>query len=67
MKPPRPDEEREDVISTETWNGGTGTITLNLLQQHPAGFDLAAVPTPVEEGATGTTDPWDATDGAVGG
>lgn len=59
MKVLRPDECREDVVSSETWNGETGTITLNLLQQHPTSFDLEALPTPVEEGTTGTTDPWD--------
>lgn len=66
-RPWRAEDDREDVVSTETWNGGTGTITFNYLQQHPEGFDPEANPTPVEEGDTGTTDPWDATTGAVGG
>lgn len=57
----RSDGEREDIESSETWNGGTGTVTFNWLQQHPEGFDPAALPTPVEE--MGTTDPWDMADG----
>lgn len=52
----RREEDREDIDSEETWNGGDGTISLNRLQQHEVGFDPAAVPTPVEE--IGTTDPW---------
>lgn len=31
--PPREPCEREDVVSSETWNGGAGTITFNWLQQ----------------------------------
>lgn len=54
----RPDEDREDVESSETWNGGTGTITFNWLQQHPEGFDPPAIPSPVEEGDANSTDPW---------
>lgn len=49
-------DDREDVISTETWNGGGGTITFNYLQQHEEGFDPERPPTPLEEAET--TDPW---------
>lgn len=50
------DECREDVESSETWNGGTGTITFNWLQQRPE--DTTEKPeTPLEE--AGTTDIWD--------
>lgn len=48
----RDDEDREDVESSETWNGGTGTISLNWLQQHPEGFDPPRPLTPVEEEET---------------
>ena len=52
------DECRQDVYSSETWNGGAGTITFNWLQQHEEGFDPSAVPSPIEEGDGGTTNPW---------
>lgn len=54
--PPVSDECRQDVISSETWNGGTGTIAFNYLQQHEEGFDLETPPTPLEEAET--TDIW---------
>lgn len=60
-RPWRCEDDREDVISRD------GTIVFNYLQQHPEDFDLAAVPSPVEEGATNGTDPWGITDGAVEG
>lgn len=52
------EDEREDVISTETWNGGDGTVLFNYLQQHEEGFDPPAIPSPIEEGDGGTTNPW---------
>lgn len=52
----RSEECREDVESTETWNGGAGTVTFNHLQQHKEGFDPEREETPLE--AAGTTDPW---------
>lgn len=52
----RPDEDREDVDSTETWNGGEGTISFNRLQQS-VHDDEPHLPTPVE--AADSTDPWD--------
>lgn len=57
----RNQDDREDVVSSETWNGGAGTITFNYLQQHEEGFDPPAVPSLIEEGAGGSTDPWNAT------
>jgi hypothetical protein len=57
VRPPlRPDDDREDVESSETWTGGAGTVTFNWLQQHKEGFDPATPPTPLEEAET--TDPW---------
>lgn len=52
----RGDDCREDVISTEAWEGGSGAISFNYLQQHPEGFDPPAQITPLE--AAGTTDIW---------
>lgn len=60
MKLLRDEDCREDVVSTETWNGGAGTITHNYLQQHEEGFDPESVPTPLEEAET--TDAWGITD-----
>lgn len=52
----RDEEEcREDVISTERWNGGDGTISFNYLQQRPVD-NTERPPTPLE--AAETTDPW---------
>lgn len=59
---PKRDECRQDVYSSETWNGGTGTITFNWLQQHEEGFDPPRVPSFIEEGAGGSTDPWNISD-----
>lgn len=60
MKREREPACREDVLSSETWKGGTGTITFNYLQQREE--DTSERPeTPLEE--AGTTDIWDATDG----
>lgn len=56
---PRDPDCREDVISTETWNGGSGTISFNYLQQREEDT-TEKPPTPLE--AAGTTDPWGATD-----
>lgn len=57
---PWPDEDcREDVESSETWNGGDGTITFNHLQQRKPDTTVD-VETPLE--AAGTTDIWDITD-----
>lgn len=55
LPPPKDacDENREDVESSETWNGGSGTITFNYLQQRPdceIPGDFSDFPT--------TTDPW---------
>lgn len=55
MKPLCQEEEREDVISSETWNGGAGTITFNYLQQREEDTSERP-PTPLEE--AGTTDIW---------
>lgn len=44
-------EDREDVKSTETWNGGTGTITFNWLQQ-------SEVDTSANDPHPETTDIW---------
>lgn len=53
--PNRPEDCREDVISSETWNGGSGTITFNYLQQRED--DTTERPaTPLEEAET--TDFW---------
>jgi hypothetical protein len=50
--------EREDIFSTETWEGGDGTVTFNYLQQHEDGFDdFTRELTPLE--VAGTTDIWD--------
>lgn len=52
-------DEREDVISTETWNDGDGTTSFNYLQQREV--DNTERPeTPLEE--AGTTDPWGITE-----
>lgn len=53
--PPRCPEDREDVVSSETWNGGAGTITFNWLQQREA--DTSENDTFPE-----TTDIWGITD-----
>lgn len=58
MTTQRKDSEREDVTSTETWTGAAGSISFNWLQQHEEGFDPPAIPSLIEEGASGTTDPW---------
>lgn len=55
MRTLRDEECREDVESSETWNGGAGTITFNHLQQRPAD-ETERAQTPLEE--AGTTDPW---------
>jgi hypothetical protein len=60
MKPLSAPGCREDVISTETWNGGDGTISFNHLQQREP--DTTTRPaTPLEEAET--TDPWGITAG----
>ena len=56
----RSEDCREDMVSTETQNGGDGTISHNHLQQHEEGFDVESVPTPLEEAET--TDAWNITD-----
>lgn len=61
MRPFRAEDDREDALSVD------GVVTFNYLQQHPEGFDPPAVRSPVEEGDTGTTDPWGVADGWVGG
>ncbi len=53
------DDCREDVVSSELWNGGDGTIHFNHLQQGPID-PTERPPTPLE--AIGTTDPWGITD-----
>lgn len=53
--PNRPEDCREDVESSELWNGGAGTITFNHLQQGPVD-DTERPATPLEEAET--TDPW---------
>lgn len=59
MRFPRDEDCREDVVSTETWNGGSGTITFNHLQQREPDTTVD-VETPLE--AAGTTDVWDIVD-----
>lgn len=59
MKTQRDEDCREDVISTETWNGGSGTIAFNYLQQREEDTSERP-PTPLEEAET--TDPWGITD-----
>lgn len=52
----RSEDCREDVVSTETWNEGDGTISFNHLQQREE--DTTERPlTPLEE--AGGTDIWD--------
>lgn len=52
---PRRDDEREDVVSEELWNGGDGKIDINYL--------LAPVDDNTDDGLPDhvTTDPWAAT------
>jgi hypothetical protein len=54
-KPLRCPEDREDVISTETWNGGAGTITFNYLQQRET--DVSE-----NDDQAASTDPWSISD-----
>lgn len=54
-RPARCPDEREDVISTETWNGGDGTITFNYLQQRETDTTENVAFAPA------TTDPWEIT------
>ncbi len=56
---PWDDECREDVVSSETWDGGAGAITFNYLQQRKPDTTVD-VETPLE--AAGTTDIWGITD-----
>ena len=50
-RPPRRPDEREDVVSSETWNGGAGTVTFNWLQQREAD-------TSENDDQAVDTDPW---------
>jgi hypothetical protein len=49
----------------KTWRNGDGDlrsddgkVTHNPIQQHEPHFDPPRVDSPIEEGDTGTTDPW---------
>lgn len=52
--------ELEYPVSSETWNGGTGRVTFNYLQQRPEEPVCPDLP-PVD------TDPWGVTDGGFRG
>ncbi|HET7588602.1 MAG TPA: hypothetical protein VFK14_00230 [Solirubrobacterales bacterium] len=52
---PRDPEDRQDVLSSETWKGGEGKVTFNYLQQKELDTTRSPV-TPLE--AAGGTDIW---------